>query len=238
MKLIADLHCHTLASGHAYSTIEEVVRAAVAAGLEAVAITDHGPNLQESPKWFFPNLRVVPKKALGVEIFRGIEANIVDETGALDADDELMKSLNLVLASCHTVTICGPDTGYYTSACVQAMKNPKVSILAHPDDSRLPVLYPEIVKAAAETNTLLEVNNHSLSPMAPRPGAPENVREMLKLCRKQGVPVVVSSDAHISFAVGQFEYAVKLLKEVEFPKELIANTSLEKLKNLLKLKTR
>ena len=43
MKLIADTHSHTLASGHAYSTIREMVRAAFEKGMEAFAITEHGP---------------------------------------------------------------------------------------------------------------------------------------------------------------------------------------------------
>lgn len=236
MKIAADLHCHTLASGHAYSTIEEVVRAAAKAELEAVAITDHGPNLQEAPKWYFTNMRVVPNHALGVEIFRGIEANIIDDHGSLDADADMIKNLNLILASCHTVTISGPDADYYTSACVNAMKNPVVNILAHPDDGRMPIDYAAVVKAAAETNTMLELNNHSLSKLAPRLNAPANIREMLKHCRKQGVPVVVSSDAHISFAVGQFDNALAMAKEEDFPKDLIANTSLDKLKTFLRFK--
>jgi putative hydrolase len=236
LKIAADLHCHTLASGHAYSTIEEVVRAAAKAELEAVAITDHGPNLEEAPKWYFTNMRVVPNKAMGVEIFRGIEANIIDDQGTLDASPDMMKNLNLVLASCHTVTISGPDIDYFTAACINAMKNPIVNILAHPDDGRMPLDYAAIVKAAADTHTLLELNNHSLSHMAPRLNAPANVREMLRHCRKQGVPVVISSDAHISFAVGQFDNALAMAKEENFPKELVANTSLEKLKTHLRLK--
>ena len=237
LKITADLHCHTIASGHAYSTAEEVIRAAAAAELEAVAITDHGPNLQKLlPEWYFSNMRVFPKKAHGVEIFRGIEANIIDDAGTLDAGPDMLKNLNFVIASCHMPTISGPDAGYFTAACVGAMRNPIVNVMGHPDDGRMPVNYPELVRAAAETNTLLELNNHSLSPLAPRLNAPENLREMLRHCRKQGVPVVVSSDAHISFSVGSFGHSLALIKEMEFPKELVANTSLEKLKGLLKLK--
>jgi putative hydrolase len=236
LKIAADLHCHTLASGHAYSSAEEIIRAAAEAGLEAVAITDHGAALQPLPRWYFENMRVFPKKALGVEIFRGIEANIIDDSGTLDAGPNETKNLNFILASCHTVTISGPDESYYTAGCVAAMKNPVVNVLAHPDDGRMPINYAEIVKTAAETNTLLELNNHSLSALAPRLNARENLLVMLKHCRKQGVPVVVSSDAHISFSVGHFENSIALIKEVDFPKELVANTSLDKLKALLKLK--
>jgi putative hydrolase len=237
LKIIADLHCHTLTSGHAYSTVDEVVRAAADMGLEAVAITDHGPALQPFiPRWHFENMLVFPKKAHGVEIYRGAEANILDAEGAIDIDEKALKSLNYVIASCHTPTIAGPDADFYTAACIGAMKNPFISTLGHPDDARMPLLYPQIVRAAAETHTLLEVNNHSLSPRAPRADAKKNLLELIVLCKKQGVPVV-SSDAHICYQVGHFEYALALLKELEFPKELVANSSLEKLKGLLKQKT-
>lgn len=237
MKIAADLHCHTIASGHAYSTAEEVIRAAAAAGLDAVAITDHGPNMPTAlPAWYFDNMKVFPKKALGVEIFRGIEANIIDDAGTLDAGTDQMRNLNFIIAGCHTLTISGPDADYYTAGCVNAMKKSYVNVLGHPDDGRMPVHYAQIVQAAAETNTLLELNNHSLSPFSPRPKAPDNIREMLKHCRKQGVSVVISSDAHISFSVGHIEYALAMVKELDFPKELVANTSLDKLKALLRLK--
>lgn len=237
MRIAADLHCHTLASGHAYSTVEEVIRAAAAAGLDAVAITDHGPAMPANlSRWYFENMRVFPDQMLGVEIFRGIEANIIDDIGTLDADEDMMKNLNFAVASCHTVTIAGPDAGYYTSACIGAMKNPKVNVIGHPDDGRMPVNYIELVRAAAETSTLLELNNHSLSALAPRQNSQANLRELLGLCRKQGVPVVVSSDAHISFSVGRFDNSLALIKEMDFPEDLVANTSLEKLKSHLRLK--
>ncbi len=237
MRIAADLHCHTLASGHAYSTAEEVIRAAAAAGLNAVAITDHGPNMPANlANWYFENMRVFPRVAFGVEIFRGIEANIIDDAGTLDADADMIKSLNFIVASCHTVTIAGPSAEYYTAACTGAMKNPRVNVIGHPDDGRMPVIYEELVRVAAETNTLLELNNHSLSALAPRQNAPANLREMLKHCRRQGVPVVVSSDAHISFSVGRFDNSLALIEEIGFPEELVANTSLDKLKSLLRLK--
>jgi putative hydrolase len=237
LKVAADLHCHTVASGHAYSTVEEVIRAASAAGLDAVAITDHGPNMPGNlPNWYFENMKVIPHAVLGVEVFRGIEANIINDAGSLDAGADMMKNLNFIVASCHTVTISGPDADYYTSACVNAMKNPRVNVLGHPDDGRMPLHYADIVHAAAETHTLLEVNNHSLSHFAPRLNARENLKEMLKYCRKLDVPVVLSSDAHVSFAVAHFENCIALIKELEFPKELIANSSLDKLKSFLRLK--
>jgi putative hydrolase len=47
MKLEADLHVHTIASGHGYSTIKEIMTAAAEKGLKTVAITDHGLNMPQ-----------------------------------------------------------------------------------------------------------------------------------------------------------------------------------------------
>ena len=59
-------------------------------------------------------------------------------------------------------------------------------------------------------------------------------KEILRLCEKYEVPVVVSSDAHVEEDILNFEYADALLCEVNFPLELIVNTSAEKLKTALK----
>ena len=45
MKIIADTHAHTLASGHAYSTIREMAAAARKRGLKALALTEHAPEM-------------------------------------------------------------------------------------------------------------------------------------------------------------------------------------------------
>ena len=55
MHIVADLHTHTIASTHAYSTVYEMVRGAKAKGLIAIGITDHGPDMKDGPhEWHFP----------------------------------------------------------------------------------------------------------------------------------------------------------------------------------------
>ncbi len=44
-----DVHTHTVASGHAYSTITEIAKHAGEIGLAGVAVTDHAPLLQGQP---------------------------------------------------------------------------------------------------------------------------------------------------------------------------------------------
>ena len=54
MKIIADLHTHTLVSNHAFNTITEMAAAAQKRGLFAMAVTDHGPSMPDAPHpWYF-----------------------------------------------------------------------------------------------------------------------------------------------------------------------------------------
>ena len=79
MRLIADTHAHSLASGHAYSTIKEMAAAAKAKGLKALALTEHAPEMPGTcGLYYFQNLDVVPREAEGVRLLMGAEANIVD----------------------------------------------------------------------------------------------------------------------------------------------------------------
>jgi putative hydrolase len=71
MEIIADMHTHTVASGHAYSTVNELAQAARAKGLKALAITDHGPTLPGGPHLYhFGAMRFIPTLIDGVRIFR------------------------------------------------------------------------------------------------------------------------------------------------------------------------
>ena len=48
MNVALDVHTHTVASGHAYSTLQEMVQAAADKGLKILGITDHGPTVRGS----------------------------------------------------------------------------------------------------------------------------------------------------------------------------------------------
>ena len=71
IRLEADLHVHTVASGHAYSTVEEITREAARRGLTLVGITDHGPGLPGGAhQYHFWNLRILPEVLNGVRILK------------------------------------------------------------------------------------------------------------------------------------------------------------------------
>ena len=78
MRIIADLHTHTIVSDHAYSTLEEMVAGAARANLAAIAITDHGPQMPDGANsWHFCSRWIVPRVIQSVAVLRGGEANIV-----------------------------------------------------------------------------------------------------------------------------------------------------------------
>jgi len=64
----ADLHMHTVNSGHAYSTVDELAKTASFKGLKLIAITEHGPNLPGGPhEYFFGNMSIIPNEMYGVK---------------------------------------------------------------------------------------------------------------------------------------------------------------------------
>ena len=66
MRIVADTHCHTIASTHAYSTWMELIQEAARMDLCALAITDHASAMPGSPgKWYFQNMTCIPKAVQG-----------------------------------------------------------------------------------------------------------------------------------------------------------------------------
>ncbi len=232
-----DTHTHSLASGHAYSSLEEMARACHGKGIPGFVLTDHSPGMPGGAHLYhFYNLKVLPRTIHGCHVFHGAEANIVSSDGEIDMDEEVLSCLDLVIASFHIPTFPPRGREEHTSALLGAMKNPHVKVIGHPDDERYPFDVPAVVRAAGETKTLLEMNNTSLSPWGFRVNARENCTALLKECRKQGVMITIGSDAHFSSRVGDSEFCEDLLKELDFPAELIANSTVERFLEVTGLK--
>lgn len=238
MKILLDIHTHTIASGHAYSTLEENIRVAKEKGLMYYGLSEHGPKMPGAPQiYYYQNMRVIPRVVNGMKVLRGVEANIIDASGTIDMIDETLKFIDYVIASAHTPCLeYGDDEEANTSMLINAMKHPKVKVIGHPDDSRFPLDYKRLVDAAKENNVLLEINNSSLNPVGFRQNADQNVEKMLKLCMEENLPVILSSDAHISSDVGNIEYILPILTKLNFPNELIINLYPEKFLELIDYK--
>lgn len=234
MEFVLDTHTHTLASGHAYSTIKEMVESAKEKGLELLCITEHAPKMPGTCHLFyFHNLRVVRRNMYGVDLYMGSEVNIIDYDGRIDLDNETLRHLDVVIASLHSPCIIPGTKEENTNAYIGAMKNPNIHIIGHPDDSRFPIDYERLVLAAKEHQVLLELNNSSLNPKGFRENAKDNDIRMLNLCKKYDVAITLGSDAHISDDVANFCYAKEVLNITEFPSELIMNTSTNRFKEFI-----
>lgn len=237
MKTVLDTHTHTLASAHAYSTIMENALFASQQGLSLLCITDHAPALcDSSPELHFMNYHVLPKEMYGVEMLYGVELNIMDYEGTVDLSEDILKRQDICIASFHTMCIKAGTMEENTRSYLKVMENPYVHIIGHPDDGNVPVDFNQLVLAAKKHHVLLEVNNASLATAYFRLHTRENMTTMLELCKKHGVAITIASDAHIASAIGQFNAAIVLLQELDFPEALIANTSVEKFKQYLALR--
>jgi putative hydrolase len=239
MRLVADLHVHTVSSGHAYSTIEEYVRQAKKIKLSGFAVTDHGPKMPGAPHYYhFSNLRMVPEQIDGIRIIRGAEANIINEQGEIDIDDETIGwgGLKIVIAAMH------PRVGYEnqgekknTEVLIKALLNPAINVIAHPGNTKYPLNIADTVAAARLAGVLIEIN--SSSPLS-RPGSYDNCLAFAKEVKRQGWKVVLGTDSHISTMLGDFDEALKVVKAAGLTADDIVNTSWDKIDRYLFQKNR
>lgn len=231
MRLPVDTHTHTLSSGHAYSTVQELARGAADNGIEMFAVTDHGPALEGAPTLLhFWNLKVIPKSMYGVRVIKGAEANIIDYSGNCDIPDELLKKLDFVMASFHDIVIKPGTVEEHTAAMEAVLANPYVDAVAHPGNPVFQVDIDRVVKAAAKHGKLIEINNHSF---VVRHGSDGNCLEFARKCGQYGARIVCGSDAHISFDVGKLERVKTLLEEAGVPGELVLCSSADRFEEYL-----
>lgn len=235
MKYVMDLHTHTLASGHGYSTLAENIEKAKEVGLKVLGYSEHAPSMPGGPHPFYVgNLKVIPRKYGDLRLLCGIEANIMDKDGTIDVSEQVIRSsLDYVIASLHVPCIAPGTMEENTQTLLNVMKNPYVKIIGHPDDSRYPLDYEVLVPAAKENAVVLEVNNTSIHPKSVRKGARENILKMLSLCKQYECPVILGTDSHVCHQVGDFSRAQELLELAEFPDELVMNTKVENLKKIV-----
>ena len=236
MKIELDVHTHTIASGHAFSTLQEMAQAAAGKGLKVLGITEHSPGIPGTcHPIYFRNLHVVPRRMYGIELLLGAEINILDGKGNLDLDEDYMKMLDIRIAGIHSLCYKHGPIDENTHGMVQAIRNPFIHIISHPGDGTAALHFEPMVLAAKEHHTLLEINNSSLKPTRNKPDARENNLTILRLCKKYEVPVILGSDAHISFDIARYDNLYELLQLTGFPEELIMNRDVNSFKEYLHL---
>ncbi|WP_457614711.1 PHP domain-containing protein [Methanopyrus sp.] len=221
MHLRADLHTHTVYSdGH--GTPLENVLAAEERGLEAVALTDHGPASPEGlTDRSFRRLIAEAKEAerlSSVRVYVGVEANIVSMSGEIDATPVMLSESDIILAAVHNphLILANPVSAEelrraIVNAMIECIESGDVHILAHPvwilEQLRCYITVQEaeeIARVAADHNVGLELNARHL----PRDFT------LYQVAIRVGAPITFSSDAHAPEEVGRFKPLQKLTRRL------------------------
>ena len=208
-----DLHSHTDWSD-GRDSMEQMISAARDRGLEYIAVTDHsvgrgianGLSIERLER-HGERLSAVAKAVGGIRVLHGTEMDIRAD-GTLDYPDEVLASLDWVVASVHSAMGQGSET--MTKRIISAMKNPHVSAIGHLSTrligERRPVDadYEAIFRAAADTGTALEING-SLERLDLKDTHIRRAREL-------GAPLVIDTDAHTVESLGNLEYGARLAR--------------------------
>ena len=244
LRNVCDVHTHTIYSRHAYSTIEECVRASAAAGVELLGSADHfGNMLYENPSYldfqYFINRYLWPRTWMGVTVLRSAEADITDLEGHLYGWDRYLntsityeqvapftllervaRDSDYLIASVHGKHWTqGATRAQLTDLYIKTMeRNPKVLILGHIGRSGLDFEIDPVVEAARDLHRLVEINEHSFA----YPPGRTRCRAIAERCAELGCPVTLCTDAHIACDIGQMDHALGMLDEIGFPEELLA----------------
>lgn len=228
MKIIADLHTHSLASVHAYNTPLELIAEAKRIGLYAFAITDHGEAMHGCPHpYYFMNLHAIPRVYDGVRVLKGIEANITDVDGSLDAPYSIISKLDFCIASLHMPTYKGEvSVDACTEVYLKIAENPNIHMIAHSGSPYFRYDYETVIKRFAQCGKLIEINNSSIKH---KPDFVPNCIEIAKLCKKYSCRISVDTDAHFITQLGRADEALSMLSSIDFPEELVVNASVENL---------
>lgn len=236
-RLMADYHTHTYFS-HGKGSIEGNVQAAIARGLKAVALTDHGfsqPMVGLTGEKFRSMRKTIDelnRRYRGqIEILLGVEANVISMDGRIDVPRRclpLVDILNLGLHSAvmttslaylRAITFNRPSTRLgeeYAQACTvalnRAMERFPIDILTHPG-FRYPIVMADLAPAAVATGTAIEINASHEKPTV------EDIRTALAV----GANFAIGSDAHRPEHVARFDKGIALAREAGVPPERIIN---------------
>jgi DNA polymerase (family 10) len=223
--LRGDLHCHTTASD-GRNSVEQMAAAAMARGLEYLAITDHsashGFGNHVTPEQLLEQIERVREINAGLDGFElliGTEANILPD-GSIDYDDEILARLDWVIASVHTSF--GLPEKEMTARMVSAMEHPYVDAIGHATGRKIETRPPyavsvdRLIEAAVRTGTMLEINSaadrRDLNDVYARAAA------------EAGVPILVDSDAHGTTTLGIVQWGIATARRAWLTAEQVANT--------------
>jgi DNA polymerase (family 10) len=219
------LHCHTVASD-GKSTLEEMAEAAIAFGASYLGISDHSASARYANGLSEEGLAEQGaaidrwnKKSKKLRILKGTETDILPD-GTLDYPDHVLAKLDFVIASVHTHFTM--DEAAMTARVVRALRNPYVSVLAHPTGRLLlqrdgfKVRMDEVLRAAADTGVVVELNA--------TPRRLELDWRQLRSAKDMGVKFAINPDAHSVDEYAQLRYGIGAARKGWLTRHDVVNT--------------
>ncbi len=225
--LRGDLHMHTTATDGTAS-IAEMAEAAIAMGLDYIAITDHSKRVSMArgldetralAQWKEVK-KVRAKFKDRLEILTGIECDIL-ENGEMDLPDDVLAEADWVVASVHYGQRQSREQ--ITERILNAVNNPHVDCIAHPTGrliNRRPAYEVDIdavLKACAATGTLIELNAN--------PARLDLDDVQCAAAKRHGVPIVINSDSHATDGFEVLRYGINQARRAGLTKKDVANTA-------------
>lgn len=234
----SNLQTHSTWSDGRLSMLE-MARAAAKRGIKVIAFTDHSVGLSvaggmkmEDHKKQAAEIKKIQKE-LGDEILvlHSTEVEIKAD-GTLDYPDEFLATLDIVVASLHT-SLRQPREKV-TQRLLNAVRNPHVDIIGHPTGREI---MPEregadldmeaILKAAAESGVVMEINAH--------PSRLDLDDAFARRAKELGVLLSINTDAHSEGDLDMLHYGVAIARRAWLePKDVINTWSTKKLLDWLK----
>lgn len=233
--LRGDLHMHTTATD-GKATLEEMADAAIQRGLEYIAITDHSKRVSMANGLDADRLREQWEQidALNNElddlvILKGIECDIL-EAGGMDLPDDVLAEADWVIASLHYGQ--NQPREQIMERLLGAIEHPSVRIVAHPTGRLInrrdayDVDIDSLISAAAKHGKLLELNAN--------PVRLDLDDSHCAMAHRQGVPIVISTDAHSTAGLEVMRYGILQARRAGLTKADVANTlSLKEFRKLI-----
>lgn len=236
--LRGDLHVHSdWSDGRA--SIQEMARAALALGYEYIALCDHSPSVgiaggltAEKLEQKIEAIASVndEMRGMGITVLAGTEVDIKAD-GRLDYPDDLLERCDVVVAAVHMGL--QQTERAITGRLISAIENENVDIIAHPTgriiDQREPyeVDMHAVLKAAAKTNTVMEINSH--------PSRLDLCDSNAKAAKDMGVKLCINTDAHDAKQLLTMKYGVNVARRAWLDKKDVLNSlSLKELLSVLK----
>jgi putative hydrolase len=229
--LRGDCHSHTDASDGG-SPLWEMVETAISLGHEYLVITDHSPRLTVANGLSAERLRAqveqiseinsrLDSAGSGFRVLTGIEVDILDD-GALDQREDLLASLDLVVASVHSKLRMPRDE--MTERMLTAVANPHVDVLGHCTGRMVTGKRkrPEsefdadaVFAACAEHGTAVEINS--------RPERLDPPKRLVRLAVEAGCEFTIDTDAHAPGQLDWLDYGCERAARCGVPVERVRN---------------